>query len=78
MTGAEFKAKRGSLGWTQKQAAEALGLGVAAIAAIENGRTKSVAGPIERLMSFYRLGDAPGRPSSLEHLGTEWARVFRD
>jgi DNA-binding XRE family transcriptional regulator len=63
MSGADFKAHRAILGWTQRNTAQALGLTVENVASIENGRataTKTAA----LLFRLYRFGDWPGRPSA--------------
>lgn len=62
MTADEFKTRRQSIGWTQKQAGEALGLSIPQIAAIENGRSK-VTATVEKLFSFYKVGDWPNHPT---------------
>lgn len=62
MTPEDFKAHRAKIGWTQKQAAEGLGLTIAQISAIENGRSR-VSKTASLLFRLYHLGDWPGRPS---------------
>jgi transcriptional regulator with XRE-family HTH domain len=62
MTSAEFKAHRLKLGWTQKDAGEALGLTIAQISAIENGRSR-VTKTVENLFRLYRPFDTAGRPT---------------
>jgi transcriptional regulator with XRE-family HTH domain len=59
MTGGEFKAKRELLGWTQKDAAQALGVTIPQISAIENGRSK-VTKTIQLLFDLYEHGEWPG------------------
>lgn len=64
MTGAEFKQRRDrALGWTQKDASEALGITIAQVSGIENGRSR-VTRTIEILLGMYQPGDRPGRPSA--------------
>jgi len=65
MTATEFKARRLVIGWTQQQAATALGVTVAQISAIENGRSK-VTQTIENLIRLYRPFDVPKRPQGIE------------
>lgn len=62
MTGQEFLLKRQSLCWTQKSAAERLGLSIAQISAIENGRSR-VTRTVERLIGLYRPFDREDRPT---------------
>lgn len=62
MTGAEFRKRRSVTGWTQKEAAEALGLSVQQISHIENDRTP-VSKTVALLFSLYRPFDRPGKPS---------------
>ncbi len=59
VTGAEFKAKRLALGWTQKDASKALGVTMPQISAIENGRSK-VTQTIALLFDLYEFGEWPG------------------
>jgi len=61
MTSAEFKAHRDAVGWTQAQAAKGLGLSVAQIGAIEQGRSK-VTKTVALLFALYEFGDWPGLP----------------
>lgn len=56
MTGAQFLARRHALRWTQAEAAIALGVTVAQISAIENGRSR-VTKTVERLLDFHRSED---------------------
>lgn len=62
MTSAEFKALRERLHWTQRDAAEALGVTVAQISAIENGRSR-VTKTVATLIGLYRPLDGIGRPT---------------
>lgn len=62
MTRDEFRTHRAQLGWTQKQAGEALGLTTAQIAAIENDRS-AITKTVALLFRLYRFGDWPGRPT---------------
>jgi transcriptional regulator with XRE-family HTH domain len=59
MTGNEFKAKREMLGWTQKQAAQGLGVTIAQISGIENGRS-NVTKTMAMLFDLYEFGEWPG------------------
>ena len=63
MNSADFKHHREAIGWTQKQAAEGLGLSVAQISAIENGRS-AVTATVQKLFKLYQLGDGPDRPTA--------------
>lgn len=56
MTGSQFLDRRRWLHWTQADAAIALGVTIAQISAIENGRSR-VTKTIERLLDFHRSGD---------------------
>lgn len=62
MTNAQFKAKRLSLGWSQRQLAEAIGVTTHHVSAIENNRAP-VSKPLQIILTFYRFGDWPGRPT---------------
>ncbi len=68
MTGNEFKAKRDSLGWTQKEAAKALGVTIAQISGIENGRS-NVTKTMALLFDLYEFGDWPGKLPQLLDAG---------
>jgi transcriptional regulator with XRE-family HTH domain len=63
MTNEEFKKHRDRIGWTQKEAAEALGLTIAQISAIENNRSR-ITRTVENLFTLYRFGDRPGTPTA--------------
>jgi len=62
MTSQEFKARRHLIGWTQAQTSNALGVTIAQIGAIENGRSK-VTATVEKLFSLYRPFDPPNSPT---------------
>lgn len=64
MTSQDFKERRENMGWTQKDAAAALGISVAQISAIENGRS-AVTPTIAILFSLYRPFDRPGFPQGI-------------
>lgn len=66
MTPEEFKQHRSNLGWTQKEAGQALGVSIQQISAIENGRS-AVTATVGYLFSLYRFPDKPGRPSLNEY-----------
>lgn len=72
MTGPDFKRRRELFGWTQRQAAEALGVTIPQISAIENGRS-SVTRTIELLFTAYRWTDKPGEPSGWM-TDAQWAK----
>lgn len=54
MTGSEFRAWRKRLGWTQQQAAEALGISVSQIIDYESGSKRGTdrAAPIPRVVAL--------------------------
>lgn len=65
MTNDEFRQRRiFHLMWTQKEAAEALGLTVQQISHIENGRTP-VNKTVALLFSLYRPYDRPKHPHGI-------------
>lgn len=67
MTSTDFKAHRQRLDWTQRDTAEALGVSVTQISALETGRS-GVTETISRLFSLYRPGDRPeDLPARYQH-----------
>ncbi len=70
MTGNEFKAKREMLGWTQKEAAQGLGVTIAQISGIENGRS-NVTKTMAILFDLYEFPERPGGLPALLDVGRQ-------
>lgn len=64
MTSEEFRRKRAAMLWTQADAAKGLGLSIAQISAIENGRS-AVTKTVALLFGLYSTFDLPGHPGGI-------------
>lgn len=71
MTGKEFRSRRERLGWTQKDAGEALGLTVQQVSHIENGRT-GLSRSAALLFDLYRPFEHAGDLARLLEIGRQY------